>query len=85
MDAILGSECSNNGLKSYLRMTIQYNINLQDKMKINTHILRITLYSVQTFYLAAILDAMLIFFKLILGMGFNRQLHLYVLTAKCGK
>ena len=33
LDGILGSECSNHGLKSYQHMTIQYKINLQDKMK----------------------------------------------------
>ena len=36
-DVILGSECSYNGVKSYMHMTIQYKINLQDKMKIKTH------------------------------------------------
>ena len=37
LDAILGSECSNNGLKSYMHMTIQYKITLQDKMNTKTH------------------------------------------------
>ena len=38
LDAILGSECSNNGLESYMHMTIQYKISLKkDKMKIKIH------------------------------------------------
>ena len=32
LDTILGSECSNNGLKSYMHMAIQYKITLQDNM-----------------------------------------------------
>ena len=85
LDDILGLECSNNGLKSYLHMTIQYKINLQDKMKTKCTSTALYILFCAKIPFGGHLGCHAYFLKIILGMLFIRQLQMHVLTAKCGK